>query len=294
MVGMVPWNATYKIAMFDLHPTTRAILGRIYNTNTGTYDGVAVTGPIVKNVDGGTTYLSMCCSHPVIGDDGKSYVVYVDNTTGKVMFGAFDGSSWSSTEIAPISDYQSPTLTKVGSDWYVTIGDKIAANQYKLRLFEYAGGVWSESPPKVDISDYIMSKTGAVAPSSTTALKPFAAWSYASIHGQEFQVPIAADFHADTPSGSAPITVQFIDDSTGATSWEWDFGDGETSDEQNPIHVYLIPGSYTVTLTINGGVSRKTIFAYVRASGVIALATPNEGRSPLRVDFGAQLILPSY
>jgi len=42
----------------------------------------------------------------------------------------------------------------------------------------------------------------------------------------------------DTSSGSAP------------SSWAWDFGDGGSSDQQNPVHVYTTPGSHTVTLTV--------------------------------------------
>jgi len=47
--------------------------------------------------------------------------------------------------------------------------------------------------------------------------------------------------------------VQFINNSTGATSFLWDFGDGNTSIEENPVHTYINPTSFTVTLTaING------------------------------------------
>lgn len=34
------------------------------------------------------------------------------------------------------------------------------------------------------------------------------------------------------------------------TSWSWDFGDGDTSNLQSPVHTYLIPGTYNVSLTI--------------------------------------------
>jgi PKD repeat protein len=33
-------------------------------------------------------------------------------------------------------------------------------------------------------------------------------------------------------------------------TWHWDFGDGETSNEQNPTHIYDVMGNYTVTLTV--------------------------------------------
>ena len=48
-------------------------------------------------------------------------------------------------------------------------------------------------------------------------------------------------------------TLTFTDASVGATSWLWDFGDGNTSTEQNPVHTYAGNGTYTITLTVNGG-----------------------------------------
>lgn len=52
---------------------------------------------------------------------------------------------------------------------------------------------------------------------------------------------------------AASNTITFTDNSTGATSWFWDFGDSNTSTQQNPVHTYTANGTYTVTLTINGG-----------------------------------------
>ena len=50
---------------------------------------------------------------------------------------------------------------------------------------------------------------------------------------------------------TTPIYIQFTDISTGnPTSWFWDFGDGTTSSEQNPVHPYPIPGNYKVCLVI--------------------------------------------
>ena len=42
----------------------------------------------------------------------------------------------------------------------------------------------------------------------------------------------------------------FTDRSIGATSWQWNFGDGNTSTQQNPTHTYAAFGSYVVTLTV--------------------------------------------
>lgn len=63
--------------------------------------------------------------------------------------------------------------------------------------------------------------------------------------------PLVADFEADVTSGARPLEVNFTDLSTGdIVIWSWNFGDGNTSDEQSPTHVYEVPGLYTVSLQI--------------------------------------------
>ena len=57
---------------------------------------------------------------------------------------------------------------------------------------------------------------------------------------------------ADFSSTEDDLTVSFEDLSDNATSWSWDFGDGNTSNEQNPAHIYESGGTYTVMLTIDG------------------------------------------
>ena len=53
---------------------------------------------------------------------------------------------------------------------------------------------------------------------------------------------------------SSEGTVNFEDLSSGATNWLWDFGDGNTSTEQNPIHTYNDLGGYQVTLYIENDI----------------------------------------
>ncbi len=63
---------------------------------------------------------------------------------------------------------------------------------------------------------------------------------------------IAANFTANVTSGVAPLAVRFTDTSTGPVkTWAWEFGDGGTSTEQNPVHVYNSTGTYTVRLLAN-------------------------------------------
>ncbi len=60
-----------------------------------------------------------------------------------------------------------------------------------------------------------------------------------------------ADGSADQDQGS--FDVQFLNNSTNATSYEWNFGDGSTSTLSNPSHTYVDGGNYTVTLTAYNG-----------------------------------------
>jgi len=56
---------------------------------------------------------------------------------------------------------------------------------------------------------------------------------------------------ADSSTGLAPLTINFSADASGCpTSWYWDFGDGTTSTEQNPTHIFTDVGWYYVTLTV--------------------------------------------
>lgn len=70
----------------------------------------------------------------------------------------------------------------------------------------------------------------------------------------------AVDFSANVTSGYTPLSVQFTDLSQHSTSRSWDFGDGATSTEQNPLHTYSAAGTYAVNLTAGNanGTSLKT------------------------------------
>jgi RHS repeat-associated protein len=81
-------------------------------------------------------------------------------------------------------------------------------------------------------------------------------------------VSVVAGFSGSPLSGVAPLTVTFTNDSTGATSYEWDFGDSATSTLDSPTHVYTATGVYTVSLTATGpsGSDTLTRTSYVNVS----------------------------
>jgi len=103
--------------------------------------------------------------------------------------------------------------------------------------------------------------------------------------------PPAADFTANVTEGNAPLAIQFTDTSTGnVTAWDWDFGDGETSTDQYPVHTYATADNYTVTLnasnTYGFSVKTETNYITVLAPPVAAFTTNvTEGNMPLSVQF---------
>lgn len=79
------------------------------------------------------------------------------------------------------------------------------------------------------------------------------AW-YAVGVGEPYTAVTNADFFtADTVGCTVPFTVNFVNESSNGITFEWDFGDGSTSTEENPSHTYTEAGVYTVTLSAEGG-----------------------------------------
>lgn len=92
---------------------------------------------------------------------------------------------------------------------------------------------------------------------------------------------LLADFTTDVTQGSAPLTVNFTDLSTGATTWEWDFDhDGilDATATPSPSYTYENAGTYTVSLTVTDGsgtadTETKTDYITVLSGGAITSTT---------------------
>ena len=132
-----------------------------------------------------------------------------------------------------------------------------------------------------------------VVPTPTTTIEPTPTTT-------QDPAPVA-DFTADQTSGTAPLSVQFTDASTGQVAdYAWDFNNDGTIDstEKNPTYTYADAGTFTVKLTVTGasGSDDETKTNYITAtpgptptpipapvaqfSGV-----PTSGYAPLTVQF---------
>ena len=76
---------------------------------------------------------------------------------------------------------------------------------------------------------------------------------------EEYELDVIAE--AEPDEGAPPLKVQFTasveEDEGGPWKFEWDFGDGQKSAEQNPVHTYDKVGEYTATLTVTDQKNNK-------------------------------------
>jgi len=72
-----------------------------------------------------------------------------------------------------------------------------------------------------------------------------------------------------TLSEAGSLTYSFVNTSVYATSYVWDFGDGQTSTSVDPTHVYAAGGTYTVILTATNGCGSDTATAVITLTQVL-------------------------
>lgn len=90
-----------------------------------------------------------------------------------------------------------------------------------------------------------------------------------------------ADFSVANRAVYIGQPVQFYDNSYQANTYSWNFGDGNSSSQQNPTHTYTTAGVYDVTLSINSGAATETKTSYITV-------LPNR-TVPYRAHFGGNL-----
>ncbi len=88
----------------------------------------------------------------------------------------------------------------------------------------------------------------------------------------------------------APATVSFtntsiIPDNVGEVTFYWNFGDGTSSSETHPVHLYTEPGAYTVNLVVTTSVSLEVR----QASKTLVIKDPNATGVPIYFTNGAQV-----
>ena len=132
-------------------------------------------------------------------------------------------------------------------------------------------GVWSTNNLSADNPDWEPTNSG-LASVRVDMLKYRAAdeMVVAATYGRGlftsdiFASTVDADFKTEQIVGYVGVPVHFEDASLlAAGSWAWDFGDGNTSAEQNPQYTYTTAGTYDISLSIANGTNTETKTGYV-------------------------------
>jgi uncharacterized repeat protein (TIGR01451 family) len=154
-------------------------------------------------------------------------------------------------------------------------------------LWDYGDGNTSTTASPVHTHTYT---SPGVYDVSLTAINPYSSSTHIETsYIVVYQMPQPV-FTADHRYGPVPLSVAFENQSSSANSYTWQFGDGTTSTELSPAHVYTTAGFYDVTLTAENPFASQTVTYtnYITAfnAPVAALsALPRVGAAPLVVTF---------
>ncbi len=157
------------------------------------------------------------------------------------------------------NDYGKSNITS----WTWTFGDGTKTTWDKTAWQAAAGRIVHKYP---DVASYTAMLEIANECGSTD-------WTSRLIYNGSCSSNFSVNFSPLESNGTPPLPVQFIEKTINVTSWFWNFGDGFSSEEQNPIHTYNQSGLYAVTLTgyNSCGLSKQqTGYVNVTCPGVTA------------------------
>jgi large repetitive protein len=198
-------------------------------------------------------------SSPVIGDDGTIYVgssdrhMYAINSDGSLKWKYNTTETFSSASPAIADD----GTIFIGSGTNLFAINSEGKLDWKIKtVAEYSSPIIANDGT-VYIGGWQSSFKAIFTHKSGLANSPWPCFqrnqrNSGNVNQKDIYEP-SAQFSSITLSGSIPLEIQFTNSSKGSiTSWFWDFGDGKTSDEQNPTHTYTSGGTFTVSLTVKG------------------------------------------
>ncbi len=154
----------------------------------------------------------------------------------------------------------SPTVTLLGS---TTSTDVVTYEWSGPNATSITSGSNTASPVVIDPGVYTLTVTNTTNGCSSTATVNVS------------QSIVTASFTANPTIGTSPLPVNFTDASTGATGYNWTFGDGNSSTAQNPNNTFNSSGSYTVTLIATDGPCSDTATIVITVEDGLTLEIPN-------------------
>lgn len=184
----------------------------------------------------------------------------------------------------------SPIRDRPGADFKVIEGDS-SPESYSVYISQHWLGPWALVGSGTGTTEFDISATGLTEARYLKIQDDGDGLANATagfdLDAVEVYVPCSApiaDFYAEPTRGPAPLTVQFYNTTQAEagclSSSSWDFGDGQTSSELAPSHVYTEPGTYTVSLTATGPGGSDT----ETKEGYIIVTSPEDDDSDDDID----------
>jgi PKD repeat protein len=282
VVGQMTAAPTYK-ASFSVFPVTYAALITTYVGTNVTFTNLSATTGGTWNFGGPGTIVTQALNYVTYAYSaaGLYDVSYTDTATGSTMtrssyikvrdFPTVSFNADVTAGLAPLTVNFTNNSFNTGSvDWWrwTFSSDRLETTDTLPVSYTYTiPGVYS---PSLRAN---MSGSGSISVSSN---------NYVTVGGLNFTNGVTL--------GVVPMAVSFTNKSAGMSNLLWNFGDGQTSTNTNPVNNYTNAGTYTVTLY---GDYNGVTYSLARTSYVVAKAAPvasfigeiTGGKAPLTVVF---------
>ncbi|MFK5855802.1 MAG: PKD domain-containing protein [Bacteroidota bacterium] len=223
-----------------------ATTGTIYSSSNGGLNWTNITGSLptwASNI----TYIS------VKNDDPSTLWVSMGEFNNYGVFESTDGgANW--TDISsglPVL----PTNCVVQNKQNTTEVELYAATDVGVYL-KLGNANWTpffDNMPNVVVTELDIYYDDVTTSNSMIRASTFGRGLWESDLYSVLSPPPIANFDGVPTNGIAPLLVAFTDLSIDSVNtWNWEFGDGGVSTDQNPSYEYISPGSYSVTLIVGG------------------------------------------
>lgn len=272
-------SATSTLSISLVNPLAKPAVTYSSTQNSASLSWTAVSGATGYEVseDGGTTWITPSSgatglTHDVSGLQANQTYTFAVRATGTAPCGNGPAetlqvvtSNCSSIPYTVTSD--SAVCAGQGASFSISVG----ISRYQLSV----NGTNVGNQTQFNITNLQADTTIQLALLDSNALVCPATTGNVTIRVNALPV---VKFSAIPTANSLDITC--LDQTTGASSWAWDFGDGTTSNQQNPAHTYATKGTYTVTLTVTDGkgcsavkTTQVTVTGKQQTTGISELTT---------------------
>jgi Zn-dependent metalloprotease len=292
---------TYDVCGHEVtHGVTEYSAGLIYNDESGALNESFsdIFGTVIEHIGKPTTWSWLIGEECTVGNTG------IRSMSDPTIFqnpGCYNGQYW-----FPGADVH--TNSGVQNHWfYILVAGDTAVNDLG-NAYSVAGLGWTKAEaiafrnlsvyltPNSDYADArfyaIQSASDLYGACNTEMIQTANAWYAVGVGGPWNNTPLAAFVANPHTFCDAPATVNFINNSNSGASFMWYFGDGGTSTQANPTHVYNALGSYTVKLVVTGCTGQKdsliqTNYVVLDTNIACTVVLPPNGNTTLNYCIGS-------